>query len=483
MSPEKTWLFDRQNTVRSLEKRHRNALNRRKTCRQHRKVQFRRHWSFTWNRFERNSRDYSWQTKSRSESRRESSSRERSSQTKLVQSIRQRFSSFHSQNSPKSSSIELQNVQSADRWIFLEKFFLLKKSRRSVSLRSFIESSSRSISASFILSSSSSFSLSPSSHRANREKSSAQSFKSIESIRIESDHEKELANLAKLYTDEAKYSDENDSCSFKLTIFHDMCDRVNVSQSVKLKTFFIMFKDLAFDYYYSNMFINDMILIIFDEVCFSMRNYFEDAEYRRSFLFKWNNLILKSVMTSNESKSVEECLQLLIKQLRHLQHDLNSKLRSEKFIHNKLINACQDVFVCQYVCFKLSDSLIDLINDLRSSIIIYQKVNSTNFIETFETFFIDRRYHKNFSLRLDNFSFRINQNRRYLSKKICFVCQKKNVDQRNIQKMNVRRQSRNSKIHFSSELITTSLNMKKRIRHLLSRGVIIHNTKNARIVY
>jgi hypothetical protein len=90
------------------------------------------------------------------------------------------------------------------------------------------------------------------------------------------------------------------------------------------------------------------------------------------------------MMTSNDNKSVEECLQLLIKQLRHLQHDLNSKLRSEKFIHNKLINACQDVFACQYVCFKLSDSLVDWINDLRSSIIIYQKANSI--IETFETF-------------------------------------------------------------------------------------------------
>ncbi len=121
------------------------------------------------------------------------------------------------------------------------------------------------------------------------------------------------------------------------------------------------------------------------------------------------------MMTLNESKSVEECLQLLIKQLRHLQHDLNSELRSKKFIHNKLINACQNVFACQYVCFKFSDSLIDLINDLRSSIIIYQKANSI--IETFETFFIDRRYHKNFSSR-------INQNRRYLSKKKCFVCQK-----------------------------------------------------------
>jgi hypothetical protein len=193
-----------------------------------------------------------------------------------------------------------------------------------------------------------------------------------------------------------------------------MCDRVDVSQSTKLKAFFIMLKELVLDYYYSNM--NTDVLIIFDKVCFSMKNYFEDAEYRRNILFKWNNLTLKSIMikSENKDKSIEECLQLLIKNLRHLQHNLNSKLRSEKFIHNKLINACQNVFACKYVCFKLSDSLIDLINDLRSSIIIYQKVNSTNFIETFETFFTDKRYHKNFSSR-------INQNR---FKEKCFVCQK-----------------------------------------------------------
>ncbi len=198
-----------------------------------------------------------------------------------------------------------------------------------------------------------------------------------------------------------------------------MCDRVDVSQSAKLKTFLTMLKDLTLDYYYSNM--STDALIIFDEVCFSMRNYFEGVEYRRDILSRWNNLTLKSVMTSNESKSAEECLQLLIKQLRHLQHGLNSELRSEKFIHNKLINACQDVFVCQYVCFKLNDSLVDLINDLRSSIITYQKANS---IETFEIFFIDRRYHKNFSSRIINFQHRSNQNRRYLIKKKCFVCQK-----------------------------------------------------------
>jgi hypothetical protein len=197
-----------------------------------------------------------------------------------------------------------------------------------------------------------------------------------------------------------------------------------------------------------------------------MRNYFEDVEYRRDILFKWNNSILRSVMTSNESKSVEECLQLLIKQLRHLQHDLNSKLRSKKFIHNKLINACQDVFVCQYACFKLSDLIINLINDLRSSIIIYQKVNSANFFETFETFFIDRRYHKNFPPR-------INQNRRFqnCSKRKCFVCQKEKCwftkhskDEREIAKQKF-------KNRFFSQ-------MNKRIDQYMSRDVTTHNTED-----
>jgi hypothetical protein len=75
-------------------------------------------------------------------------------------------------------------------------------------------------------------------------------------MRIKNEHEKELANLAKLYTNEAKYDDENDSFSFKLTIFHDMCDCVDVSQSAKLKAFSTMLKDLILDYYYSNMFIS-----------------------------------------------------------------------------------------------------------------------------------------------------------------------------------------------------------------------------------
>jgi hypothetical protein len=63
-----------------------------------------------------------------------------------------------------------------------------------------------------------------------------------------------------------------------------MCDRADVSQSAKLKAFSTMLKGLALDYYYSNM--STGILITFDEVCFSLRNYFEGAEYKRSILSK-----------------------------------------------------------------------------------------------------------------------------------------------------------------------------------------------------
>jgi hypothetical protein len=77
------------------------------------------------------------------------------------------------------------------------------------------------------------------------------------------------------------------------------------------------------------------------------------------------------MMSFNESKSMNECLQLLIKELRHLQHDLESTLRIDDFIHNKLINACQKISACRYACFKFSDTLTELINDLKSSIVIY----------------------------------------------------------------------------------------------------------------
>ena len=39
---------------------------------------------------------------------------------------------------------------------------------------------------------------------------------------------KELANLAKMYIEDNKYSRENDNFDFKLIIFHNLCNRADI---------------------------------------------------------------------------------------------------------------------------------------------------------------------------------------------------------------------------------------------------------------
>ncbi len=60
-------------------------------------------------------------------------------------------------------------------------------------------------------------------------------------------HGRELSNLAKIYTDEAKYSGRNDSFTFKLAIFHEICSSADVPPEAKMKAFPTMLKGLALD--------------------------------------------------------------------------------------------------------------------------------------------------------------------------------------------------------------------------------------------
>ncbi len=97
----------------------------------------------------------------------------------------------------------------------------------------------------------------------------------------QNEYDRQLVIMIKLYTDETRYSEDNDSFSYKLTIFHNICRCAEVSDDVKLLTFLSMLKKLALNYYYSDM-NNDSLT--FDQVCFLMINYFENAEYKRSIL-------------------------------------------------------------------------------------------------------------------------------------------------------------------------------------------------------
>lgn len=90
---------------------------------------------------------------------------------------------------------------------------------------------------------------------------------------------RKLSNLAKIYIDDVKYSGRNNSFTFKLPIFYNICSRADVPSKAKIKAFPTMLKSLALDYYYSNISTN-AITINFDQVCNSIKNYFKGVEYK-----------------------------------------------------------------------------------------------------------------------------------------------------------------------------------------------------------
>jgi hypothetical protein len=234
--------------------------------------------------------------------------------------------------------------------------------------------------------------------------------------------------LAKLYSDDQKYSGQEDNFDFHLIIFNNHCSQIGIQDdSTKAKAYSIMLKGQALDHFFSNLRNTDpnATAVFFNDLCNATRNYFETTEYRRSQLNKWNSTTLRTVMADakHTGKSTKECLQLLITELRHIQPSLDSSLRTDLFLHSKLITACQDVPACEYACFKPSDSLSGLINDLQSSITTYEKTRPP---DPPSAFFTDRRFHRKeprFSRFPSRFPPRPSTYQKRQQKR-CFVCKK-----------------------------------------------------------
>ena len=65
-------------------------------------------------------------------------------------------------------------------------------------------------------------------------------------------YSKEIANIAKIYTEEQKYGGINKSLNYKLIIFYDIYNWADVPQEAYLKAFPTMLKGLALNHFYIN---------------------------------------------------------------------------------------------------------------------------------------------------------------------------------------------------------------------------------------
>src|SRR5579871_3870258 len=184
---------------------------------------------------------------------------------------------------------------------------------------------------------------------------------------------REVANLAKLYTEEHKYSGENDSFEYKLNIFNNACKRAGIPAEGKADAFPTMLKGLALDFYFSTL---DNRNFNFDQMCGAMIARFEGEEYQRATQAQWDSITLSSVTSKYEGKSTEECLQLLLQELTHLRHGLEPACRGDNYFRNKLISACRGVPACELACFTPSPTISGFINPDRRSVSTYEHTHN-----------------------------------------------------------------------------------------------------------
>jgi hypothetical protein len=94
---------------------------------------------------------------------------------------------------------------------------------------------------------------------------------------------REMANLAKLYTDEDRYSGQTiDSFEYKLTIFQSKCKKAGIPQSIQHRAFDEMLTGLAKEFYYQSC--QGLVEYTLDQLCEAIRKRFKTSERRRANL-------------------------------------------------------------------------------------------------------------------------------------------------------------------------------------------------------
>jgi ribosomal protein L44E len=177
-----------------------------------------------------------------------------------------------------------------------------------------------------------------------------------------------------------------------------------------------------------------------------MKRFFEESEWKRLNLTKWQFIHIDNVIVANSNLSLIERFQKLCIDLNDIQKELNSDYHDSNHMQEILIRACRNHSILLIELHNSSSNVSSLINSFYISIINFKSINKkrntylqnidTNISEcdhincTHEHNFIDRQY------RRESINYR--DNRKFLTDSrfrdrfsirfstICFVCDKSN---------------------------------------------------------
>ncbi|RKF64337.1 hypothetical protein GcM3_133029, partial [Golovinomyces cichoracearum] len=204
---------------------------------------------------------------------------------------------------------------------------------------------------------------------------------------------RELSTLAKLYNDCSKYSGNGDSFDYKFDIFLRQCENADIPRNGLKNAFPIMLKEDALYYYYNSLGSEQKFSL--ESMCKIFKDKFEGVEHKKALLDNWNKFNFETIKNRKENtgKNMIECVRILPRELRTMQHGLDINLRNDAFIHNKIVTACENQSAFKTVCERPSPTLAGLLSDLRSAAAVHDRINNITINES-STLFTDRRYHQ-----------------------------------------------------------------------------------------
>jgi hypothetical protein len=139
--------------------------------------------------------------------------------------------------------------------------------------------------------------------------SSSQSiFQSRQFNQSENDFFRQLVLLNKIYREKDKFSDTSNNFDYKVMIFYDKCRRVELLSHAYIQSVSIMLLNQTLIHYYSNQLqlSND-----FFDFCINIKNAFEESEWQRRNLIRWQIISISNVVAVNQNQNMflSECLQ------------------------------------------------------------------------------------------------------------------------------------------------------------------------------
>jgi hypothetical protein len=168
---------------------------------------------------------------------------------------------------------------------------------------------------------------------------------------------KNISEVARMLTDDMKYSGngEDEALDHKMRIFYDVCNRVSLPRELLMKAFPALLKGIALDHFYSHALSQRSL----EEAVHNLKNFFEGLGFHRRNLNTWNSITLNTIIArpENTTKSTTECLRILINTLTKLKFGLEPSLRSNSFLNDKLVTACQSVPACKFATYDPPDDV------------------------------------------------------------------------------------------------------------------------------